>query len=428
MLGVRILFTYENLLPNDQADSEQFVNTAGALARAGHEVELLVPRKTGRTAQSAEEMLGYYQVEAPLTLTELPSFDRHLWIQHVVHAARVSRHPKPKQFDLLYTRNLGMLTACVHRGIPSAYEHFRPWPDQFPPMQPWLRHVFGHRHCVGALFHSDYARQSYVRLGVPEAKLGVVHNGYEPKRMEPRLNKADARALLDLPAEPAKLVVYTGRMNERKGLDVAIAMARAARHRRDVHFVLVGSKGDGPIEALAAPEPNVHVRPWQTFAGAIQYLYAADVLLVPPSLAPLLEHGNTVLPIKLFIYLAAARAIFAPSSPDSAELLKHDLNACLVPPTTADAAENAAAALLALLDDPARCARLAAGAAKRAESLTWDARAVELERFLTERMNDAGPHRRGPWSVGTWAADSARWLGRGLTKNDWVAKPKQGPS
>ena len=38
--------------------------------------------------------------------------------------------------DLVYTRNLGVLTACLARGLPTAFEHYRPWGDQFPPLHP----------------------------------------------------------------------------------------------------------------------------------------------------------------------------------------------------------------------------------------------------------------------------------------------------
>ncbi|MEM7608141.1 MAG: hypothetical protein AAF411_22530, partial [Myxococcota bacterium] len=38
---MKLVFTYENSLPNDQADAEVVVNTAAAFARRGHEVVLL---------------------------------------------------------------------------------------------------------------------------------------------------------------------------------------------------------------------------------------------------------------------------------------------------------------------------------------------------------------------------------------------------
>src|SRR5262249_43065578 len=83
-------------------------------------------------------------------------------------------------------------------------------------------------------------------------------------------------------------------------------------------FILVGSEGDGPVEAAAHQIPNVSLVPWQPFGQLPPWLYAADVLLIPPSLDPLRRHGNTVLPIKLFLYLGAGRALLAPRAPPPA--------------------------------------------------------------------------------------------------------------
>ena len=113
------------------------------------------------------------------------------------------------------------------------------------------------------------------------------------------------------------------------------------------------------------------------------FLKAADVLIVPPSSAPL-ERGNCILPLKLFSYLAAGRPILAPVAPDTAGLLVHDENAWLVPP---DDPDTAADGLRRLLDDQPLADRLAAAATERARSLTWDNRAVRLTKFLEERLS-----------------------------------------
>lgn len=417
---MRLLLTYENLVPNDQADAEQFVNTAAALANVGHEVDLLVPHMPSGPPVDAAEVFGYFQVDAPVRVRSIPTGHRLLGLQHVRHAQAVSSDPSTADYDLVYTRNLGMLTACLLGGHRAAYEHFRPWGDQFPPMQPWLRQVLRHPRCLAAYFHSDFARRTYLRLGVPDEKLGVLHNGYEPRRVEPRLTTAEAREALELPMD-AKLVVYTGRMNHKKGLDVVLAMAERLRDRKDLRFVLVGSTGEGPIEEAAAKLPNVIVRPWQSFAGVVRYLYAADVLLVPPSLDPLLSHGNTVLPIKLFSYLAVHRPIFGGRTPDSVELLHHGENAWLTEPVRASEAERPAADLERLLDDAALREELAAGAAETAAGLTWEARGQRLGEALEGALaREPEVPETDPWSVGPWLAETGGWLRRGLTEGRWV--------
>jgi glycosyltransferase involved in cell wall biosynthesis len=206
-----------------------------------------------------------------------------------------------------------------------------------------------------------------------------MHNGYDPKRLEPRLDKTAARSRLGLKAKDP-IVTYAGRMNERKGLDSILAMAEACP---DVTFLLVGSEGDGTVEAAARSLANVKVHPWQPFDKTVVYLYAADVLIIPPSSAPLHGFGTTVLPMKLFLYLAAGRPVLAPRAPDTRELLRPGHNALLVEPGNTG---SAVSALRSLLADPALARRLGDAGAASVATLTWDARAARIERFLLDRL------------------------------------------
>jgi glycosyltransferase involved in cell wall biosynthesis len=272
-------------------------------------------------------------------------------------------------------------------------------------LQPFLRAVLRHPNLVGAIFHSDLARQSYLRLGIPPERLLVAHNGWEPSRMEPRLTREEARARLGL-APDRFTIVYSGRMNARKGLDILLA---GARRSPALSFVLVGSEGEGPVEAEARRLANVRVVPWQRTADLAPWLYAGDVVVIPPSLEPLTQHGNTVLPIKLFLYLAVGRVVLAPRAPDTAELLRDGENAALVPAGDVD---QLVATLAALSGDPARCEALANGALRTASDLTWDRRAERIEAFLTPILGHppAAPPTPDPWSAGRWLAESGRWL------------------
>jgi glycosyltransferase involved in cell wall biosynthesis len=111
--------------------------------------------------------------------------------------------------------------------------------------------------------------------------------------------------LLGLPAD-RPIAVYAGRINAEKGLDQILDLAAM---RPEVLFLLVGSEGDGPIEREAAGRGNVRILPWAEPASLPAWLQAADVLLIPPSRAPLQRFRNCVLPMKLFAYLAAGRPI-----------------------------------------------------------------------------------------------------------------------
>jgi glycosyltransferase involved in cell wall biosynthesis len=400
---VHILYSYDTPLPDTGADTEQVVNTLSALAQRGHRIELLVPGP--RTGPGDTEAIGsYYQVQGNVAVHLLQ------WRCHGIrafekwsHALRAPQHPAVAQAELIYTRNLPGAWSFLRAGKRVVYEHFRPWGDQIPPLQPFLRKILRHSNLVGAIFHSQHSLESYRRLGVPDDRMLVAHNGWDPARMEPRLTRSEARLRLGL--EPDRFTtVYSGRMNARKGLDIILEAARSAP---EISFVLVGSEGTGPVETEARELPNVRIVPWQRFRDLAPWLYAADVLVIPPSLEPLQRHGNTVLPIKLFLYLAAGRVVLAPDAPDTAELLSNGVNAALVPPGDV---RTTVATLRTLATNPARAEQLARGALQTAANLTWDARAANIEAFLHRRLADQPGSAHGdPWTVRAWLSDCARW-------------------
>ena len=410
----RILFSYENLLPTSQADAEVVLNNAGALARRGHEVTVAVPEPPDLSSSFEDDVLGYYGIDGPLTITPMPSRTRNIAMQHMHHALHLPDHPLFHDADFIYARNPVVVVRALRAGQSVLMDHYRPWGDQFPPLQPVFRRFMSHPRFLGMAVHSHYSLESYRRLGVPMEKLRVVHNGFDPKRMEPVLSKVEARKMLALP-EDTQIVTYAGRINERKGLDVLL---RLADQMPEVLFLLVGSTGRGPTEIESEKRENVRIAPWQTASSIAPYLYASDVLTIPPSSAPLEQVGNTVLPLKLFLYLSAGRPIFAAASPDTAEILAHDRNAWLVP-----AGDDAKAArqLERLLEDPPRQERLGRACRQLAGGLTWDSRAAKVEAFFEECLaRDPAPLHPSAWSPRECASDSVKWLARGISSGRWI--------
>ncbi|MBV8687661.1 MAG: glycosyltransferase [Alphaproteobacteria bacterium] len=357
-----------------QADREQSVKTAAAFARRGIEVTLLMPQGPRDPALSAGALRDWFEVEGEFELVQR----RTPWrgegaIPSALWYLEVARLGLVKASDILYSRMPAAFGGGYHSPVPFAVEHYQPWPDRLPVLRPMIRRTARAAHCLGFVLHSAYAAASFRRIGVPEARLLVAHNGADLAGQ--RLGREAARARLGLPAGAA-IAVYAGRVSARKGLERVLEMAAA---RPATLFLLVGSEGEGPVEAAAARLGNVRVVPWQEPGRLPQWLDSADVLIVPPSSAPLERYGDCVLPMKTFAYLAAGRPILAPASPDTAELLRDGENALLVPP---DDPAAAAAGLDRLLGDRALAARLAAGARRTAAGLGWDDRAARIAAFL----------------------------------------------
>jgi len=373
--------------PDRKACREQTVNTAAALARRGVEVTLLMPQGLGDPDLSVDDLRGYFHVEGDFRLVQRPSrWAGEALPRTLLWLRQAFRDPALAGADLLYSRIPAMLAIGQRAPLPFATDHYRPWPDDLPPVRPLVRRTARDPKCLGLVIHSDHAAGAYRRAGVDPAKILVAHNGAEPRLGGPPLGKAEARARLGL-APDRPIAVYAGRINARKGLDEVLALADL---RPGMLFLLVGSEGEGPIEAAAAARANVRIVPWQAPAALPAWLRAADVLLIPPSSAPLEQFRNCVLPLKLFSYLAAGRPILAPAAPDTAELLRDGDNALLVPPARP---EIAAAALDRIVGEPGLAELLSQSALRGAAELTWDRRAEKIAAFLSSRLS--APNRRG---------------------------------
>jgi len=410
---MRILFAFENPLPNAEADAEVFTATARHLAPFASQAWLHVPASDGVHCRLAAELTGMPIVRAHAPLR--PAVVRHLSCGSTLVFRREFR-----QADLVYTRNLWIAWAAVNAGQRVAFDHYRPWPDQVPPLRPLIHRLMCDRHFIANIAHSEYTRSRYLELGIPAEKLFCVHNGFDPHRLEGSLQRDAAKRRIGIDAA-TKTVVYTGRVNQKKGLELVI---EAAKSLPEHLFLLVGSYGDGPIEALAQRVSNVRPVPWQRSPEALrQYLDLADVLLIPPSLKPLAEFGSTVIPLKLYLYMGAGRPILAGDTPDVREILQHERNALLCPP---DSVESLVAGVRALTTDGPLAERLAAAALADSRRYTWSARAARIAAILDERLGAApiecGVGRREHFRE--WLTLSRQWAIHLVRKRSWVLPPR----
>jgi len=408
---MKILFTFENPLPSAEADAEVFVTTARYLAGLASQTWLHVPMRDAGDEAACRKLAGMPAVRARAPIG--PAVLRHFCCGLTL--------PFRKEFraaDLVYTRNLWMAWTSLLFGQRVVFDHYRPWPDQIPPLQRWLHRLFCHRRLLVNICHSDYTRGKYLNIGVPADKLRCIHNGYEPQRLEEQLSVEEAKRKLGL--DPSrKTVVYTGRVNHKKGLDLVI---QAARSLPDVQFVLVGSYGEGPIEALAKNIPNVTIVPFQPAERLSDYIFAADLLLIPPSWAPLAKYGSTVLPLKLFFYLASGRPILAGETPDVMEVLRHGDNAILCRPDDVAALIDG---IRTVFDDEALAARIAAKALQDSRELTWSARVRKIHDLIASRLRSATTEH-GVWSPSqarTWREQSRRWLVHLVRERSFILPP-----
>lgn len=380
-LPLDIVYLWDRRLPTDGTDAEQVFSTLAALSRRGHRIELRIPSPwESESRLSAQALQAHYQVEGDFSISYFgPPTPSSVLLRKSVaalSASEVRASLRPGQ--CLYTRNLWLALPALLSGCAVAYDTHRAWPSQQPLLRPLLRRALSRPNLLGVLCHSEFARRSYETLGVSSDRLTVARNGFDPSRIAGAPNKTEARLKLGLPQD-RPIAVYTGHLTPLKGSEALVALAKRTP---EVLHLLVGS--DAPwLRTLTRGLANVQLVPWQPFDRVADYLSAADVLLLPASNIPLKVAGHTVLPLKLYSYLAAGRPVLAPSTPDVAELIDDGVNGVLVPPGQA---EVAAHALRQVISQPELAQKLGRAARERAEGLTWDARAGHIEAFLRRRL------------------------------------------
>jgi glycosyltransferase involved in cell wall biosynthesis len=384
----RIAIISSERYPHHDTNTQQIIKNASALSAAGLPVHLVMPaqRKSYFQGQKriSQAIYQYYNVAPGLKIKVLRTFPAaDIRFEKFFHSLAGTLYAVfNKQVDIAYTRNKFAALLCLLFGKKFIFETYRRLGDENPKAMRWLAKRARGKTFVGMVLHSKVAADSMQRAGFPQEKLLVLHNGYDNADMLPLLTKLQAREKLGLdPA--AQYIVYTGNMQKNKCIESLVDIAGKVPN---ASFLLVGGRAED-VERLggyAASKniKNIILTGRQPIAVVSQYLYAADVLIIPPVSAPLEKYGRTVLPFKLFPYLAAGRPIVAPNQPDMRELLVHNNNALLVEP---DNLEQNAQALVRLLADGNLQEKLAANATATSKGLTWEERARRFMAWVQGR-------------------------------------------
>lgn len=222
------------------------------------------------------------------------------------------------------------------------------------------------RRCMRAdafIAPSHTIQRELVAAGYPRARIHHLPNGVripppiddETKRRA-RVALATANASLVLP-DQAPLAVFTGRIDAAKGLAELVAAWRAvADRRRDARLWIVG---DGPFESdlrrqIEAENLSSRVVLAGIFDDVSDVLAAADLFVLPSH-----EEGMSQ---SLLEAMAAGLPTVASDIAGNRSLIDDGREGRLVPPRRADAL---AAAILAMIDNPADAAELGAAARQR---------------------------------------------------------------
>ncbi|WP_435878586.1 glycosyltransferase [Streptomyces halstedii] len=217
-------------------------------------------------------------------------------------------------------------------------------------------------------------------LGVDAGRIRVVPNwSHVPG---PSADRAATRARLGWP-EDTPVVLHSGNMGLKQGLDVLVGLARLAPH---VRVVLMGDGNQrAALRTSAAGLPNVDFLPPAGAAEFPDVLAAADVLAVTQRASVL----DMSVPSKLTSYFVSGRPVVASVAAEggTADEVRRSGAGVLVAPEDPAAL---LAAVRALTEDPAASDALGAhGPDYVAHHLSREAGLARFDALLTEVLGDA---------------------------------------
>ncbi|RKP59430.1 glycosyltransferase WbuB [Pararobbsia silviterrae] len=219
--------------------------------------------------------------------------------------------------------------------------------------------------------------------GVPRQKVVHFANWVDTSSIHPLARRSNMKAELGIP-EHATVVLYSGNMGAKQGLDVLATAAVALQHRDDIVFVFCG---DGPgrvgLHAACGAMPTCRFIALQPVDKLNELLNLADIHVLPQRA----DAADLVMPSKLTGMLASGRAVIAMAHPGTELHATVAPRGVVVPP---EALGPLVKAIESLADDPTRRTRLGrAGREFALAALSRDSVLGTFEHTLRTRCNDA---------------------------------------
>ena len=223
------------------------------------------------------------------------------------------------------------------------------------------RWILGRFDCISTI--SSKMREAIIGKGVPCARLMLFPNWVDTGRFRPLPQPVPLRTELGIPAEQC-VVVYSGSMGRKQGLQHVIAAARilAQGPGPSPLFLLAGAGPARPeLENMARELRNVRFLPLQPVNRFNEFLNVADIHLLPQQR----DASDLVMPSKLLAMLASGRPVIATAPSDSE--IAHTLRGVgvVTPPEDPQALADA---IGALTSDSKRRQAMGAAAADLARS------------------------------------------------------------
>lgn len=322
---------YHHRVASNDGQTVHIEEMIGALRELGHEVRVVAPRPVSGE-QMGQDMNWVHRLRASLPRALYELLELSYSVLAYLRLRRAAIEFKP---DLLYERcNLFLVAgAWLKRrfGLPMLLEVNSPLADErerfgglaLPGLARWSEHT-AWRTADAVLPVTRVLADIVQAAGVPGERLVVIPNGINEAHFAHAPGVAEAKAALGW--SDSLVLGFTGFVRDWHGVDRVLRWMAGSDAPANAKLLVVG---DGParpdLERLAREldiGSRVHFTGFVPRSEVPARVAAFDIAL-QPAVTPYAS------PLKLFEYLALAKAIVAPRRPNITEILVDGRNALL---------------------------------------------------------------------------------------------------
>jgi glycosyltransferase involved in cell wall biosynthesis len=373
---MRIAYIATSEIPSTKANTIQVMKVCQALTQNGHSVLLYVP---GWKQVGWDDLKAHYGITESFPISWLPSRPVFRRMDFTFNSLRKARR---EGVEAVYTRMLWVGWAARLFGIPAILEmHDLPTGRMGPRL---YREYLGSNNKKLIIYITRALKDLTDRtLGV-QARSGewmIAPDGVDLERYEALPKPAEARWILDLSDQMT--AAYSGGFYQGRGLETLLELARSFPQ---IQFLWIGGTTD-QVEGWKSrlDSENIHNIVLTGFVANDKlplFQAAADILLMPYGRQFSGSSGGNIAavssPMKMFEYMATARAILTSDIPVLREVLNESNASFYIPEDLEDLKHQ----FRVLLSDQDKQNKLAENARKDVEAFEWKTRMRKIMRVF----------------------------------------------
>lgn len=353
-------------LPTEKAHGIQIIKMCEAFARAGLEVELLVPRRRNFIR---EDPFSYYNVAKIFKIRTIPAIDFlnstkfGFWLGAFSFSIASIVARASMKDGMVYSRDELPLWVLGFFGKTIVWEVHMPRDNRV------ARALL--KRCKKIVAISQGLKRFYETKKIPKESILVAHDGVDLEDFVIEVNKKEIKKNLGLP-EGVPIVMYVGRLDPWKGVQTLLD---AAAYLPGVQVVIIG-EGD-QLARFKERYKNVIFTGYLPYRDLPKNQKVADVLVIPNSKKSIVSAQYTS-PLKVFAHMASGVPMVVSDLPSLREVLSEE-SAMFV---NADDPQALAKGIESILADRRHGALIAEHALVEVKKYTWDKRAERIMQFI----------------------------------------------